>query len=396
MDGLKNAGVVDGIAKGSPQRESGEDEVAILDYFVLVWRHRWLVLLCSVIPTVIAGAIILLAGSSYKVTYTYSNPDFDEEDYKIFLSCFYSAPNIKKLREAFVQEGIREGTGFIESINSGSHKVKVHFDVWPEYEELAEAMVASPDATQVVPQKARLLLLSVTGNQDDDLIGAARAVRRNVEDLIPLLGAERMLKGATREFRTKALQIERGRYLLERSLESSRNVLARLKGIEPVDSRGDMKGVALQFDIGGGSEYLPVEYHVQATEVKIAQMEENLVQTQKTYEYYRELMALHAKIFAEIEDKKNTGYGVRDLCSFLSACLNDADKTEVKAYVSSLIKTVENETSLSMPVTENPATEEVSKQLKQKTSVVFMTCLFLSVFAAFLVEGVQRRRAAAA
>jgi len=105
---------------------------------------------------------------------------------------------------------------------------------------------------------------------------------------------------------------------------------------------------------------------------------------------------LHAKIFAEIEDKKNTGYGVRDLCSFLSACLNDADKTEVKAYVSSLIKTVENETSLSMPVTENPATEEVSKQLKQKTSVVFMTCLFLSVFAAFLVEGVQRRRAAAA
>jgi len=48
-----------------------EDEINLMDYFLVLWKHKWLILVCSVLPALVVGLCIYLSPRSYKVTYTY-------------------------------------------------------------------------------------------------------------------------------------------------------------------------------------------------------------------------------------------------------------------------------------------------------------------------------------
>ena len=66
------------------------DQMNLADYFLVLWKHRYLILLGPIISAVIVGAFLLQAPTNYKASYTYENgiiPDkgLSEKSYKLFL-----------------------------------------------------------------------------------------------------------------------------------------------------------------------------------------------------------------------------------------------------------------------------------------------------------------------
>ena len=52
-----------------------EDEINLIDYFGVFWKHKWFILLGSIIPTLLVGLIIFLLPRNYTITYTYDVKD---------------------------------------------------------------------------------------------------------------------------------------------------------------------------------------------------------------------------------------------------------------------------------------------------------------------------------
>jgi len=54
-------------------KEAGvyEDEINLIDYLNVLWKHKFLILLGSVLPTFIVGLILFISTGKYKIAYVY-------------------------------------------------------------------------------------------------------------------------------------------------------------------------------------------------------------------------------------------------------------------------------------------------------------------------------------
>ncbi len=50
-----------------------EDEIDLMDYFVLFWRHKYFIIAGSILPTLIIGLVLFFSPRDYRLTYTYCN-----------------------------------------------------------------------------------------------------------------------------------------------------------------------------------------------------------------------------------------------------------------------------------------------------------------------------------
>ena len=68
-------------------------------------------------------------------------------------------------------------------------------------------------------------------------------------------------------------------------------------------------------------------------------------------------------------------------------------KQELKDYLASYIKKIENRISVSAPVSENPQISSIAKGTVRKSGLVFAVTLMMSVFASFLLERLKKSQA---
>ena len=107
-----------------------EDEISLMDYFLVLWKRKWFILLASVLPTLMVGLIIFLGPRLYTLTYTYdvkdqlkdqikdlfrdrttmdvSNWDLDGQNYNVLLTRFYSKENLSRIITRLQQDGFSE------------------------------------------------------------------------------------------------------------------------------------------------------------------------------------------------------------------------------------------------------------------------------------------------
>ncbi len=148
----------------------------------------------------------------------------------------------------------------------------------------------------------------------------------------------------------------------------------------------------LQFDVGGKSEYLPIGYQIQTAESRVIQLEETIKDNERKYEYYEDLLGLNEKLFAEVKNKASSDYTIQQFRLFLLESAKETEKEELRDYLSSYIKRIENRIATSGPVIENPSIYAVSRGTVKKSAIVFVIAIMLSVFAAFLLEGLKKSR----
>ena len=103
---------------------------------------------------------------------------------------------------------------------------------------------------------------------------------------------------------------------------------------------------------------------------------------------------MSAKIIAELNGKLSSdqNYTIELFRSFLADLIGEIEKQELKDYLASYIKKIENRVSVSVPVLKTPKTTLIAKGTVKKCGIVFAATFILSVFASFFREGIHKTR----
>jgi hypothetical protein len=437
MDDSQNGCPTQRPLSRNAQKEEGaaEDKIDLLDYLVVLWKRKNLVLLGSVLPALLVGGILFLSPRDYKVTYTYDvsdrsrdfsgtdatsrskysftmdvaersryalyaftadvgNWNLDERSYNVLLDLFYSKENLDGLANTLQKESAAE---YAKLMRGARRRLKqerlVEFKTLPSYIDLSKIKETDPAVLRSIRKlNAQLLNMTITARPKDKLPRICAVIRQNLEDELSVRLVAEQLGVAMRKLRSHMARIEGEKYALQLDLAKNKSVVAKFKNIELETASRAGSGVVLQFDLGTRSDFLPIEHQIQTVEMKIIELEETFKNNEKEYEYYRDLLGLNEKFFAVLENGAVSGYTLQHFYSFLVEFAEQVEKQELRDYLGSYIKSVENRMAASIPVTEQPSIYAVSNNTVKKSVIVFAACLIISMFAAFLLEGLQRIR----
>jgi len=232
--------------------------------------------------------------------------------------------------------------------------------------------------------------MTITGRPKNNISKISSVIRDNFEKVMPVYPVKDQLNTTIRKLRDKIGNIEENRANQELALKTNKAVLAKLKNIKPPVSDRGVSNVVLQFDISGKTEYLPLRYQIQAAESKTVQIEEQLVADEETYNHYKDLLALNKKLFAELKGKMLSYYTIQQFHSSLVDLIDSCQNKELKDCLNSYIKRIENRISISVPVTQKPKVYAVARGTVKRSGIVFAVSLMISIFAAFLLEGIRK------
>jgi hypothetical protein len=367
--------------------DSYNDEIDLVDYFKVIWKRRYLILLGSALPALLAGLSLFLSPGKYKLAYLY-NTGLTEKSYKTLLSRFYSAENFAKL-SARVREDNVDGQ------SQGMIPVDVQIEASPSYFEADAAATTNMDILQKIQEvESTLLTMTIVGGSHKDVEKMSLIIRDNFEKILPIYDAEQELSIAIVNSKTKMANIEENKFSLELELQKKRAISAKLKSLGSVDSNRIASGIVLQFDnVGQNSEYLPLAYQIQATDVNVVNIEETIRENEEKYNYYERLVSLNERLVGEIENQASLYYTIQQFHSWLTDIVSEYEDKELADYLNAYIKRIENVISTNTPVVEKPSVNPVPKDsVKKRSTTVFVLFLIMTTFAAFLLEAVQKRK----
>ena len=396
-------------ATGKENADIYEDEINLADYLLVLWKRKYLILLGSLIPALIVGLSLRFSPKSYKATYIYdvkdqsnydvanevlyemTTRDLNEKNYTMFLNRFFSAENKNKIVTKMQEAGLNK---YANRIGEAGLNNFVTFDISPPYIDLSRIKITELIQLEAVRQlSAQLLNMTIISRSRNNLPKITLVIRDNLENVIPLYIVEEQLNSAARRLRAETSYVKENNFKLELNLKTNKMILDKLKKIKTISSDSKKDNIALQFDLSGKTEYLPVEYQVQAVESKTIQLEENITATKEKDNYYEELLALNEKLFAELKKKTSSYYTIQQFHSFLSDLVDTYPNNNLKDYLASYINRIENRISVSAPVSENPKISSIAKGTVKKSTIVFAIALMISVFAAFSLEVFKNNQA---
>ena len=263
-----------------------ENEINLIDYFMVVWKRKCFILLGSIIPALLVGLIIFSLPRHYTITYTYdvedqfkdqlkgqfgrrsavdiTNWNLSQKNYNVLLSRFYSKENLSRIATRSRQAGFGQ---YAESISraiglKGLENL-VKFEASPSYIDLDEVDQRDPANLEQIRQlEAQLLNVTITGTTPKNVSKISLVIRDNLENIIPVYLIAEQLNVGMRGLRTKMADIEKEKFALELRLDKSKSILAKLKKAKTEPVARTTSDIVLQFDVGGRSEYLPIEYQI--------------------------------------------------------------------------------------------------------------------------------------
>lgn len=396
-------------------QEYVEDEINLMDYFMVIWKRKWFILVGSIVPVLITGLIIYFLPRDYTITYMYdvkdqttmvkdqtkdkpamdvSNWNLNEKNYDVLVSRFYSKENLDRIVNKLQQNDLNK---YAELINNARGEKELDkllvFEVLPPFIDIAKTKETdSAKLEELRLLEAQLLNITIITSSKKDIYKISSVIRKNFETMIPIYHVADQLNVAIIKIRTEMADIQENKFLLQLALGKNKNILTKLKDIKTETLNKPESDIRLQFDVGGRSEYLPIEYQVQTAESRIIQIEETIKDNEKRSEYYKSLLSLNQKLLIEVKSKALSHDTMQQFHSFLLKSAGKIEKEELKNYLNSYIKKIENRIAVNIPVIENPKVYPVAKGTVKKSAIVFAIALMISVFASFLLEGLKKSK----
>ena len=374
--------------------DTSEDEIDLIDYFRVLWKRKYLIVLGSVLPALIVFLIFNFSPKDYKITYIYdtwldkepskllssefesikdlSQPtaqsvdDLVEKNRRILLDRFYSKENLDKLAARLRENGF-------DKYAQGISKTRIQLEITNS-----------------------LLTLTIIGSPGQDMQKISSIVRDDFEKVIPIYAVREDLSSTIAGLKTEMADIKENSFSLEIELERKRAILKKMKNLPPPDPNKIPGGIILQIDnISQNSEYLPLAYQIQAIDANIINIEETIKVTQGKYNYYNNLISLNEKLLDEIKNETSSYYTIQEFHSFLTNMMGDYTEKELADYLNAYTKRIENVISINTPVIEKPSVSPIPKGAAKKSAVSFAVLLMITTLIAFLLEAVQQKQAPA-
>jgi len=363
-----------------------EDEIDLIDYFMVLWKRKYFIVLFTVLPALILYSISIFSPRDYKLTYLY-DIGLTEKNYKTLLDKFYSDENLGKLTAKLKEN---ELSGYRQEMIGSNVKLEVS----PSYFGDNAAKATDVDNLQKIQEvTGTLLAMTVMGRPERGMQKLASIVRDDFEKVIPIYTVREELSSTIAEFKDKMAHIEKGRFILGLELKEKKAILTKLKNLEATDSNGIPDGIILQFNNAGQNrEYLPLAYQIQANISNIIDLEERIGTDREKYNYYENLLSLNEKLFVQLKDKRSSYYTIQEFRSSLTDIINNYEDKELIDYLNAYTKRIDNMISENTPVIEMPSVYPVPKSAAKKSMVVFAVMLMITTFVAFLLEAIQKRQ----
>ena len=397
MASLENDGSNKQTTGNNAQEEASiyEDEINLIDYFLVLWKRKWFILLASVLPALIVGLTIFFWPRDYKISYTY-NIGLDEKAFKTLEDKFYSEENLEKLIGGLQEDGFDEyAQRLTETKTAEDLKEFVSFEISPSYFEIIKPSDAkSFDELQNIQRvKGTLLVMRIGAKSEGNIRGIALVCRKNFEQIIPMYSEKEQLNNKIVSFKEKMAGIEEERYTLNLNLERKEATLEKLKnsGSESLDKLPS--DIILQFNnVGGDNAFLPLPYQIQAAKTQIINLEEQIRANKEKYDYYTGLLKLDETLFSHVEKSMPSSYTLEQFHVFLTNTLAEykEDQQQLQDYLKAYIKRIENKIANVVPRVERPKVYPVAKGTVKKSVVVFVIALMMSVFVSLFVSFVRR------
>lgn len=389
-DNAKNepmASVAEGVA-------FDEDEIDLMEYIVLLWRHKYLILAGSILPTLAIGLVLFFGPRDYGLTYTYGNWSIDSKNFELFLEDFYSGENMGRVVSKLQSDGLKDFAMLIENANGRQSLEKlINFEIWsPEMSFASKLGLSKSDLTYEEAGPFLVRMIVTASDQQKEITKIASVVRGTVENVIPLYDVERELVSETNEYRTKMATIEEGRFKLKSSLKAKAAALQMLKEIDVDASSPVNANLTLQFNVGEQSAFLPLTYHIQAAEASIVELKEKTATAEEEHNYYDAIISLNNKLLTEIRNCRSTGKSIQQFQAYLVDLSGSKETEAANGYLDAYIKKLENRILSRVPVADAPKTYYVGRSTVKKSGIAFAVFLMVSVFAAFIWDGIRCRQ----
>lgn len=374
-----------------------EDEVNLIDYFRIFWKRKWFILLVSVLPALAVGLALYFWPRDYRIAYTY-NIELGEKDFRILEDTFYSTENLEKLVEKLREAGSDEYAGKLARTKTAAGLKKcVCFGVLPSY---FDAIVPSKaknlkEIRTFQEVRGSLLIMRIGAKTGERIRKTASVFRKNFEQIIPLYSEKEELNNKIIQLKEDMACIEETRYALDLQLDREKSTLEKLKASGSEGSSRLPSEVVLQFDSADNSAYLPLPYQIQAAETRTIELEGQIRANKEMYSYYADLLTLNEELLGYVNNIMPSYYTLEQFHSFLTDTLVQSKKNELSDYLRAYIKRIENKMSNVIPLVEKPRIYSVAKGTVKTSGIVFVIALMISIFAAFLLEGLKKSRAQA-
>lgn len=373
-----------------------EDEINLIDYFLVLWKRKWLISLASVLPALVVGVIIFLWPRDYKISYTY-NMGLGEKDFRILEDVFYSEENLDNITTRLKKNGLNKYARKITEVGEIKALRKlVNIEVLPSFFKTADNSTKTniDDLQKIQQVEGTLLVMAIMGKPQKDMHTISSIMRDDFEKVIPIYSVKEELINSIETLKNSMAKIEENRFSLGLELERKKATLEKLKNLKSGGSGNTQSNIILQFnDVNASSAYLPLAHQVQAVDSQIINLEESIKANEERYNYYKGLLTVNERLFDEVKSKMPLYYTIQEFHSFLASIVNDYKDKELIDYLNGYIKKIENKMSNTVPLIEKPKLYPVAKGTMKKSAIAFAIAFLLSVFAAFLLEGLKKSKA---
>jgi hypothetical protein len=383
-------------ATGKKDEAYLEDEINLIDYFVILWKRKTFIFLATFLPTLIVGITLFLWPRDYKITYFYDS-SLNEKGYKVLLDKFYSEENIDKLTTKLKENGFdRYAKKITKTKNVEDLRKLVNSEISPPFfdDGGSSGKIVDVDNLQKIQQlRGSLLVMTIQDTVKKDLIAISSIVKDNFEKVVPIYSVKEGLLGTIKSLNIKIADIEGGRFSLELDLKTKNATFEKLKNLKSGDLSDLQNNVILQFNnVETSSAYLPLTYQIQAVNSQIVTLEESIKANEERFNYYKDMLNINERLLDEIKNKISLYYTIQEFHSFLTTIANDYKGKEQIDYLHAYIKGIENKIMDTLSLTTTPKVYPIAKETVKKSRMVFAIAFLVSVFSAFLREGLEKNR----
>lgn len=369
-----------------------EDEINLVDFFRIIFKRKYFIFSCSVLPALLVGILMFISPKNCTVTYTYDIQQ-DKRELKMLPGKLDNVQNLNKLIAELENDELSAKNrkilleSFFDSKNLDKLAAKLREN---EFDEYAQELSVGKIQTGI---SGTLLTMTVNGRSSNDMKRISSIVRDNFETNLLTYAAKQELTGNISNLKTQIAEFEQNKFSVEMELESQKTLLTKLKNMGSANTNHIRDSIVLQFDNANENRaYLPWEYQARAAEANIIYIEETIRTNQKKDSHYKALIDLNEKLLNDIRNSTSSYDTVQEFHSFLTGITGDYQNTEFNNYLNSYINKIENAISAYTPLVENPNTSFVPKEIFKRSSIVFLTLLIITMFLAFLLEAVQKKR----
>ncbi|MBU1261337.1 MAG: hypothetical protein KKI18_09125 [Planctomycetes bacterium] len=374
------------------QREANtyEDEINLIDYFLVLWKRKWFILLASVLPALVVGLAMFLGPRDYKTTYLY-DANLSGDEYRMLLDRFYCEENLGKIVAGLKEKGLEKYAQQITGAQQiGNLEKLVNLEVLPSF--FGSASTKIEDLQKIQQVKGTLLVMAIMGTPQKDMYTISSIMRDDFEKVIPIYSVKDELTNNIEAIKTSMAKIEGDRFGIGLELERKKATLEKLKNLKPEDSGNIQSNITLQFNMDASSAYLPLAYRIQAVDSQIINLEESIRANEERYNYYKGLLTVNERLFDEVKSKMPLYYTIQKFHSFLDNIVKDYKDKELIDYLSAYIKSIENKMANTVPLIEKPKVYPIAKGTVKKSGIVFVVAFMIAVFVAFLREGLEKNK----